>query len=193
MERRKNVVRFSLSKLMACAGSLVLLWIVVGCTTSPPREYRADTPVRITEIHYNPSRSQGRTEFIEVTNTSGAPVDLSGWTITGAGPLTLPKGTTLGPGESLVVCRDLEAFDRQWGMRVKPVGVFQGKLRNSGETVRVVDPEGRVADEAAYSDNGEGAKADGTGLSLHRIRFRGGPDCWKAGEPTPGEYRQPAG
>ena len=168
-----------------------LLTLSTSCRSMGKPEALPDSPVRITELHYHPSREQGEAEFIEITNVSDKKVDLSGWSVTGAKPVKLPQGTMLEPGESLVVCAHEGTIRRLWGKNVKVAGEFQGKLKNSGETVRILDPKGGVADEAVYSDSVEGlTKADGGGFSLHRKVFDSETTSWVAGEPTPGIYSQ---
>jgi len=100
-------------------------------------------------------------EFIELINMGGAAVDISGWLLDdadgGSAPQTLPSGTTLGPGE-------IRAFN------------FNG-LNNTGDTARLLWPDGRVADSYTYDDSDEN-------ISVARVPDGGG---WtECGTPTPG-------
>jgi len=159
-----------------------------GCA-SDEKQYRETTPVRISEVYYQTPTTQGKAEFIEVGNFSKQPVDLSGWQVTGAGRLMLPAGTTLEPGKALVVVRDLKGFQAVFGAAVKPVMTFEGKLKNSGEPLRIEDPTGAVADEISYDEAvPEVQKAAGTGLSLQRVSTVATSEegAWKAAEPSPG-------
>ena len=169
--------------------------LAAGCggatPAKAPRPRLADSPIRVTEIHFDPSPGQGKAAFVEVTDVSASPVDLSGWRVTGAGPLVLPKGTALAAGQAIVVCKDAEAFRKAFGAAVAPVAVFTGKLKNAGETIRVEDPAGAIADEARYAASDPEVKAaSNTGLSIHRADL-GGEGSWKAAAPTPGAYEAP--
>lgn len=160
---------------------------VLGC--SEVRIYLQDSPVKITELHFDPSEEQGDLEFIEITNMSSEAVDLSGWYVTGAGRVALPAGTRLDAGQSLVLVQDLEAFKAVFGDSVVPVAILDGKLSNEGEAVRVETPDEKVADEVVYDpDSEEVAAAEGTGKSIHRTDFTGMGEAvgWKAGDPSPG-------
>ena len=57
-------------------------------------------PVVISEIHYHPIA--GSYEFLELTNTSPSPLDLSGWSVGGIG-FSFPAGTMHRPGEVLLL------------------------------------------------------------------------------------------
>src|SRR4029079_1248865 len=70
-------------------------------------------PVAITEIMYHPKENvlwlpvqtgnAIKDEFIEIQNTSGAPVDISGWKFTDGVSFTFPAGQTLAAGERAVI------------------------------------------------------------------------------------------
>lgn len=172
--------------------SVVLVVAVAGCAT--PRTYLKDSAVKVTEVHFDPSAEQGQVEFIELGNTGSMSADVSLWQVTGAGRLVLPAALSLEPGKCVVVTQDAAAFAKAFPDAPTPMAVFEGKLKNSGETIRVEDARGRIADEARYDDQDpEVVKASDTGLSLHRVDYRidySGKDAelhpWKAGKPTPG-------
>lgn len=160
----------------------------LGCA-SDQKQYLETTPVRISEVYYQTSATQGKAEFIEVGNFSKQTVDISGWQVTGAGRLSIPPGTTVEPGRAIVVARNVPGFQAVFGDAVKPVTTFDGKLKNSGETLRIEDPTGAVADEVSYDGTvPEVQKTAGTGLSLHRISTvsTSQEGAWKAADPSPG-------
>ena len=81
------------------------------------------SPVLITEALYDPSGSEPAAEFIEIRNTSGLPVNLSGYALGdeetiggGEGMYTIPVDTieTL-PDSFLVVARDGSVFESTYG------------------------------------------------------------------------------
>jgi hypothetical protein len=63
-----------------------------------------------------------------------------------------------------------------------------GGLADSGETVTLLDSQGRGLDTVAYGTRGEWPRsADGGGDSLNRADFMPfAPSRWQAGVPTPG-------
>lgn len=166
--------------------------VLAGCGAAAPpqpRTYLPNSDVRITEINFDPSPTQGEVEFIELANVETAPAQLGGWQVTGAGRIVLPAGTTLNPGDVAVLCKDTAALKRAFGNELSPIATFVGKLKGSGETVRLEDPTGKVADEVSYSGDQPAAKeASDTGRSLHRTTFdRNGN--WSAADPTPGKWK----
>ncbi|MBN1420529.1 MAG: lamin tail domain-containing protein [Planctomycetes bacterium] len=162
--------------------------IACGCVTAPPPKL-PDSPVRITEVHFFPAPTQGDAEFVEITNVSAKPVDLSGWEVDGIGNMKLPAGTVIPAGGSIVLGKSVFAVEKLAGGKVSVPATFSGKLKNEGETIRVLDRQGRVADEMAFGPTTEGfAGASATGFSLQRSE---GPSsvAWKAAKPTPGKTR----
>jgi hypothetical protein len=160
--------------------------LAAGCQTAP-REYVEESPVLISEVHFKPSDEQGSVEFIEVANVSGQAIDLSGWQVTGAGRVVLPNGSRLGPGQALILCRNELALQDAFGDKLASAAELTGKLKRTGETLRIEDPSGVVADEVVYEESmAEVQKATGTGLSLHRLDPPQGAELWRSGKPTPG-------
>jgi hypothetical protein len=162
----------------------------IGCSASRPK---LDTsPVVISELHFHPSDAQGSAEFIEIANITPQSVDLGDWQVTGAGRTAIPKGTALAAGATMVLCKHRPTLERIGGAALQTTLPIEGKLKNSGETVRIEDPQGRVADEVTYdNDQAEAKAADGTGSSLHRVRFTPpeGGEVWRAAAPTPGRFK----
>jgi len=119
-------------------------------------------PAGVLLNEFLPAPGSGADEFIEIINTGTQAVDVSGWQVDdvegGSAPRTLPSGTLLQPGE-------IRAFD------------YAG-LNNDGDSVRLLYPDGRVADEFSYDDSDDN-------VSFVRLPD-GGP--WSAcGAPTPGQ------
>lgn len=138
-------------------------WFLVG--NEPPPE------IVLNEVMYHPNQSnevETLYEYIELFNPGGAPINLSGWTVSGV-RYTLPPGTTLGPGEYLVCCASTNAIIAEYG-RTNVVGNWAGSLKNGGETIKLINSYGRQEDSVVYADNKEWpVAADGYGPSLERI------------------------
>jgi hypothetical protein len=106
--------------------------------------------VSITEIMYNNRGTD--IEWIELYNTTGGTVDLSGWYIsddnvypaTGEGACTLPPGTTIGSGEYLIVNLWDNVNFGNWQMPqdiavVDAVVSATGALGNGGDNIALYD------------------------------------------------------
>jgi hypothetical protein len=124
--------------------------------TPTPQAYPAT--VRVNEVL--PSPGDGVEEFVEIVNTSGAAVDVSGWKLDdaagGSAPHVLPPGTVLGPGAFLAVSHTGSGLT----------------FNNTGDSARLLYPDDRVADEFAYDrDPGENVSwarvPDGGAWALH--------------------------
>ena len=144
------------------------------------------SPVRITEINYNPKGSQGGTaaEFVEVQNTGATAVDLSTWFFEGI-EFIFPVGQTLGAGDRLVIASNNApaTFAAQFpGVAV--AGYFGANLNNSGERLSLYDKTGRLISSVEYSDLSPWpVAADNGGYSLEVIDAGGdlqSPYNWKA-------------
>ena len=173
-------------------GLVAALLVVPGlssCKTPKQFAYLEKTPVRVTELHFAPSDEQGNVEFIEIANVTDESVDISGWQVTGAKRMSLPDGTELASKKVLVICRDKAALKKTF-KGAKPVATFSGKLKNGGDTIRIEDPDGLVADEVTYDKKDpQVEKATGTGLSIHRRKGSKEKVIWKAAKPTPGSLK----
>lgn len=120
----------------------------------------AGFPVRaaivINEFLANPSGpSSEETEWIELYNTDAQPVDLAGWKLDdeegGSGSFTIASASSIVAGGFLV-------FEKS------QTGIA---LNNTGDTVRLINPAGEVADSYAYQATTEdvsmGRSSDGGG------------------------------
>src|SRR6266545_6968657 len=88
--------------------------------------------VVISEIHYHPPAGDEALEFVEITNDSTTPEDLSGWTFTEGISFQFPPGTILGSRAILVVALDQDALKARYGIG-NVVGNYSGRLDNAGE------------------------------------------------------------
>ncbi|MDD9715663.1 Hint domain-containing protein [Dinoroseobacter sp. PD6] len=105
-------------------------------------------------------------EFVSITNTTGAPIDISGWQIwsdsTGSGAPdrpqdglyhTFPAGSTLAPGETLYIINEITGTPPGWAQEASEGGVesgpggqstnllTEGSTPNSdSEAIALVDP-----------------------------------------------------
>lgn len=118
---------------------------------SAPLEFVAGAPenaaalvanLQITEVMFDPVGGNDA-EFIEVFNASPeVTLDLAGAKFTQGIDYTFPAGTTLPPGEFLLVVRsssanDFASFRTRYGLNstVRVVGPYTGALNNEGEQI----------------------------------------------------------
>jgi hypothetical protein len=144
------------------------------------------TPIRITELHYNPPTGQGGSaaEFIEIQNTGIASVDLSNWSFDGV-DLVVPYGTVIGPGQRLVFANNnAPAIFAAQFPGVVVTAYFGGSLDNSGERIGLNDVTGRTIASVSYlSTQPWPTTPNGGGFSLEIINPDGdanSPFNWKA-------------
>jgi Lamin Tail Domain len=119
-----------------------------------------------------PHPAAGQQEFIELINRSAQAVDLGGWQLDdapgGSQPYTLPGGTLIGPGGLLAFGKDVTGI----------------ALNDDGDTVRLLTPDGGLADAWTYKP------APKAGTSWARIPDGG---AWNPrGIPSPGLPNQAA-
>jgi hypothetical protein len=133
------------------------------------------TPIRITEIHYNPADSPNF-EFIELMNVGSTPVDLGRAYFEGI-TFQFNLGTIVPPGGRLVLATDLNpaAFTARYpGVNV--AGYYSGSLNNGGERITLRDAAGNIITSVDYDDaNGWAPAADGRGFSIENINPLGDP------------------
>ena len=136
-------------------------------------------PVVINEILYNPPGNLA--EFVELHNVTAAPVDLSRWTLSGAGGFTFPSDCALLPAGGFAVVADtnlvsVESF-RAAGNVPAGCAVYGAgmALQNDGERLTLFRPNADpldlpwTVDSVRYNDKAPWpTEADGAGPSLER-------------------------
>lgn len=110
-------------------------------------------PVAISELMGDPLPSIGlpSEEYIELTNVSDKPINISGWMISNHRTQSrLPDGLVIAPGEYLLLCPgraiDLfQEFGRCIGLRPFPV------ISNAGDTILLYDNAAKLMHAVAYT------------------------------------------
>ncbi len=124
--------------------------------------------LRITELMYHPGESADPNaadrEFIELRNIGSQLIDLNLVKFTRGVRFTFPPMKLSGGAYALIV-RNRPAFEARYGRHLPVVGVYDGRLDNAGETLRVEDALGTVIHEFRYRD-GWYNNTDGGGFSL---------------------------
>jgi len=132
-----------------------------------------DSVVVINELNYHPAAA-GAPEWIELRNLQGVDMNLSNWSLAGGISYTFPGDFTV-PGGGYVV------ISANPGQTAGAIGPFTGSLNNSGDTIRLLNQNGRIMDELKYSDSGDWPTGpDGTGVTLARRKASAGdaPGLW---------------
>lgn len=126
--------------------------------------------LRFTEVMYNPPDQSpylsDDLEFLELQNIGGTSLNIGGLTFTAGITFTFTNGTTLAPGQRLLLGRNPTALQAKYpGLAVH--GIYSGKLDNAGETVRLSTPTSVTVLELTYGDSAPWpVTADGMGWSL---------------------------
>lgn len=124
---------------------------------------RDQASVVISEIHYHP-QAGNLLEFIELANTGDTPQDLSGWTLTRDIQYTFPAGTSMAPGECIVVAKHAGIYAN---LGIRALTWTAGTLPDDWGQIQLENDQGHVIDYVNYSDDHGWATApDGAGPSL---------------------------
>lgn len=169
---------------LACLGLLALVPSRAGA-------------VSLTEIHYNPPGTGESLEFVELTNDTSTPRDLSGYFFAEGIQYTFPPGSILPAHGIWVLVSDADAFSAEYpGVEIR--GVYSGQLDNGGDRLTLVNYSGVREWSVRYSDDGQWpVTPDGTGhtLSLRNVHLElDEPESWAPSlEPggTPGRLNFP--
>jgi len=124
--------------------------------------------VVINELNFNPpfetDAEDDLYEFMELVNTGTESADLSGFTFTSGIVYTFPPGTSIDPGEYILLVKLPTSFT---GQGYDTYQWTEGSLSNGGETITLMDTYGQVVDSLTYDDVAPWpAEPDGTGPSL---------------------------
>jgi hypothetical protein len=130
--------------------------------------------LRITELMYHPSPLAGNTndaeefEFIELKNISASDtLNLTGIRFVDGIEFNFAGSsvTSLAPGASVLVVKNLAAFTARYGSGLNIAGQCTGNLDNGGERIRLVDSSGEEILDFDFS-NSWYPITDGLGFSL---------------------------
>ena len=119
----------------------------------------------ITEVHYRPAdvdaaemgagySNRDDFEFIEVCNVGAQTINLVNCAFVDGIDFVFPITAEIGPGEFVVIARDLVAFNLRYatgGLNLVG-GYAPTNLGNDGEHIRLVDLNGTLISEFTYND-----------------------------------------
>ncbi len=150
---------------------------VITVTNTSPVVLASASNTIISELHYHPAEpsaselaagftDQDDFEFVEITNTSADTVDFTNVRFLLGVTFEFPSGTTLAPGERLLLVSNQAAFATRYP-GVTTLGQYTGNLKNSGEQVRLEAADANPIADFTYGDDSPWPKsADGDGYSL---------------------------
>jgi hypothetical protein len=148
--------------------------------------------VVINELHYNPDIETQLVEFIELYNTTVAPIDLSNWSFSRGVMYVFPQGATIAAGGYYVVAENAAQFQARFGFAAN--GIYTGGLDGEAETVELRNAADVEMDEVDYQIGfpwptvGDQIATPGDGRSIQLINpgldnSLGG--SWRSALPTP--------
>lgn len=151
--------------------------------------FLVNSDVVINEIMYHPHAGQlsAQEQWLELHNRGTTAAQLGGWKLRDGIDFTFPAGTSLAPGQYLLVTDNPGALaSRVSGVPI--LGPFVGKLSHGGERVQLVDGNTNLVDEVSYFDGGRWPEsADGGGSSLERrspFSDPAAPETWAGSNET---------
>ena len=128
----------------------------------------AELGVVINEVHYDADPKTEPAEFVELLNAGDVVVDMSGWSLSGVGDYVFPAGTSLAPGEFLVIAEDAATMLSKFG--VSTAHEYTGNLSVGGDDLRLLDAGGGLVDRVDYRAGFPWpTAARGTGASMELI------------------------
>ena len=108
-------------------------------------------------------------QWLELTNRSPAPVNLTGWDFAEGISFPFPPDTLLAPGESACIARDPALFAAAYP-QARLLGAFTSSLSRSGESIVLRDPLRNTADEVRYYSGGQWPRFGGGGGASIELR-----------------------
>lgn len=145
----------------------------------------ASRGLRLSELHYNPAGENGSDyEFLELTNISEQPFNLSGARFSAGITYTFPQATLLAAGSFLVLAANRTAFQQRYGL--VPFAVYSGKLDNAGEKVALLAASGDTLLNLRYDNKYPWPTlADGWGRTLvardvNTLLPESDPEYWRS-------------
>jgi hypothetical protein len=164
------------SKRLPLIGVAILFASLLFATFESPKDASAASPgdVIINELMYKPVSGDTNDEYLELYNTTGAPIDLENWCFSAGITLVtsytdtacFEVGTTIAANGYLLVSPDIAQTSTTYSQTA--VASYVGtSLANGGETVTLIDNTDAEIDTVSYDDaNPWPASPDGDGPSL---------------------------
>ena len=118
--------------------------------------------LRISEIMYHPENASE--EFVELVNIGEDPINLNFVRFANGVDFTFGP-VTLGSGDTVLVVRDLNAFEAVYGEHLNVAGQYRKNLNNGGDRIELLDAAGQTILAFRYEDDWYPA-TDGAGYSL---------------------------
>lgn len=152
-----------------------------GCMGgSPGQAYSPCTDALVfSEINYNSDSLFDTDDWIELQNTSNAPINIGDWILydkVDTNDFTIPIGTVVPANGRLVLVQTLDKF-RCFHLDLNNVvGSFGFNLSGDGETIRLFDNTGKIKFSVVYDDpptTGWPATPDGGGATLELLSLNG--------------------
>ncbi len=105
-------------------------------------------------------------QWLELTNRSAAPVNLTGWDFEDGIAFAFAANTSLAPGERACIVRDAALFSAAFPT-ARVLGTFTGSMSRSGEEIVLRDALRNSVDVVRYFDSGAWPEyGDGGGSSI---------------------------
>lgn len=124
--------------------------------------------LRVTEIMYHPVDTNNpddpNAEYIELKNIGGSAINLNLVSFTNGVDFTFGD-VELAAGGYILVVKDQNAFEAEYGIGKPVAGQYTGSLSNNGERIELEDARGTTILNFEYSDNWRDI-TDGDGYSL---------------------------
>lgn len=153
-----------------------------------PASQPAYVPLLIRRLDTSPAGGNQDQEYIELVNTNGFAVDLSGWALSNAVDFTFVQGTVIPAGSNLFVSANSAAFRlRATSPRSNEMafvtGPFDGHLSSWGETVELWNDAGLLIAATNYPSTPSAWQRD---LRITEIMYN--PTAPPEGSPYGGGY-----
>jgi hypothetical protein len=110
----------------------------------------AKNPVVINEVHYEPVDNTRNIEFIELWNPSDTAQDIGLWRLDGPVQFQFPADTVMAANSYRVVAASSVQFQSWFGVAPQHQWTA-GRLRNSGDRIRLRDAAFAVVDDVDYA------------------------------------------
>jgi hypothetical protein len=151
----------------------------------PGNPSAAQNSLRITELMYAPALPAGSIytaadyEYIELKNIGTSTLDLNGVRLINGVTFNFTGSaiTSLTAGQTVLVVRNINAFNSLYGAGRPIAGQYVGSLDNGGERVQLVDSSGEEILDFEY-ENDWYPITDGHGFSLVIANENADPDAW---------------
>lgn len=167
-------------RLLICFISIIVFLAYSASYAQSPETSSGGYSIVVSEFMFHADSTAQSQDWVELYNYGASAVNISNWKLKDeniGNTFTIPSGTTINPGNYLVLAQRLDTFQMVYPSVTNVIGSFAFGLDNTSDQIRLLDASNTPVIEFNYIDSTPWYSAsDGLGPSLQIKNFDSDPN-----------------